>query len=122
MAIGDFGYVFGPETYHQLMQDVLWPPGGSPQGSVLGLDFNGARVRVSKAFPLGYVCTRCNGTGEGEESTYCRACKGAGETVVDGLAYNDAWQIMQITRPLPRKFDPRCTFAVPPRKLSCGLV
>ncbi len=75
-------------------------------------------VHESPLFPYEFNCRACDGTGEGQDSTYCSRCGGAGAVRVEGmmtatvttsLFSNDAVALPSatlITSKLPRKFDP----------------
>lgn len=79
------------------------------------------RICASHAFPTAPArCSRCEGTGEGDDSTYCHHCDGAGEIISEGVFSNGHTTVL-FKRDLPKKFEPRCTFAVPAPKLCRGL-
>jgi len=68
--------------------------------SVFGIRFN-----ETSAFPFVSPCTPCNGTGEGNTSTFCQKCDGAGAIKHEGMMQSGRQTIL-ITGHLPRKFDP----------------
>ena len=103
-------------NYYRLRQEV--PPLG--QGQAIG-SACGIPIRQSNAFPFSQDCKACGGTGEGEESTYCPKCKGAGSIKYEGVMQS-AGQTIILTGTLPRKFEPHFPLGIvrkPP--LSRGL-
>lgn len=47
--------------------------------------WGGVQVRENRMFPYVQSCGKCGGSGDGETSTYCPSCKGAGRTRVEGV-------------------------------------
>lgn len=84
--------------------------------------FVGLPIEESNLFPTLNACGRCAGSGEGDDSTYCGNCRGAGTIRTEGMMLHGLGNMTLITTPLPRKFEPRASFTVPPRKLCRGLV
>ena len=88
--------------------------------------FLGVPIRTSSAFPAINDCMDCNGTGEGETSTYCQKCDGAGRIQIDGMMTKGnplkGGETMLLRRELPKAFKPsfpRGIVALPP--LARGL-
>ena len=97
----------------------------SPQSAPQALDrcgsastLFGMRIEICSALPTRFECASCEGTGEGETSTYCRGCRGAGEIEAVGTTGDSL-----ITRALPRKFEPAFPSGIVAQpKLCRGLV
>jgi hypothetical protein len=78
----------------------------------------GIRIEICSALPTRFECASCEGTGEGESSTYCRGCRGAGEIEAVGTTGESL-----ITRALTRKFEPAFPSGIVAQpKLCRGLV
>lgn len=93
----------------------------APRSTARGMAF-GLPVHTSNAFPYTAKCKACDGTGEGEASTYCPKCKGAGSIKYEGMMQS-AGQTILLTSPLPKLFEPSFPSGlVPMPKLSRGLV
>lgn len=109
----------GPAAFDRLARGESFSNplrGGSIIGSAFGLP-----MRESPAFPHQWACQTCDGTGVGEESTYCPKCNGAGEIRAEGMMTNDRQSVI-LTSKLPRKFEPSFPVGlVPAPKLSRGL-
>lgn len=99
-----FGISINPLLYHDLKRSLERddPPPSALRVGSLNTAF-GVPIHTSPLFPIENRCAPCDGTGEGAESTYCKPCKGAGRTVIDGMMQNGAQTIM-ITRALPKAF------------------
>lgn len=81
----------------------------------------GLPIRESAAFPHQFQCSKCCGTGEGDTSTYCTGCNGAGEVRVEG-AITNGHQTTLLISPLPKLFAPYFPGGiVPAPQLSQGL-
>lgn len=113
---------FSPALYGQMGQQV------DKDASLVGnaanplfagpTSFAGIPISSSSLFPYEHSCPHCNGSGEGgSEATYCRQCKGAGKTIVDGMILQHGLTKL-IVRPLPPKFAPSFPFAVPLRAIQ----
>lgn len=63
----------------------------------------GVPIHTSAMFPFPANCSGCAGTGDGgHQSTWCIACAGTGQIMVDGMMRDDhANQTMLITRRMP---------------------
>jgi len=73
-----------------------------PYGSNLWL---GMKVEASNVFPTQHACSQCDGSGEGQTSTYCCRCAGAGHIKTIGMVTGSR-PLTMITAKLPRRFDP----------------
>lgn len=62
----------------------------------------GIPIHESPMFPYLYDCKECDGSGYGQESTFCKKCKGAGSVKVDGMMQAGRGMTL-ITGRLPRK-------------------
>lgn len=90
-------------------------------GPSVGQSLFGIPIRQSSAFPMVVTCSKCDGTGEGEESTFCPKCKGAGQQRFEGYMQNGPQTILWESQ-LPRRFDPSFPAGiVPPAPLASGL-
>lgn len=89
--------------------------GGKPSAHSL----YGIPTRENPMFPYVYGCKECEGSGYGQESTFCNKCKGAGSVKVEGVMQNDRSMTL-ITGRLPRKAYVRwpADVAVPLRVIS----
>lgn len=111
---GTFSY----QTYQELLRGFE-PRDYLPKSNFH--DFMGIRIQANSAFPFQMPCKACNGSGKGEESTYCPKCKGAGEIRYIGVMQNGS-QTIVLTAPLPKRFAPRFPSGIlPAPMLSRGL-
>lgn len=74
----------------------------------------GAQTVKSRLLPAKAWCLYCDGTGEGKTSTYCSHYSGAGEVEVEACRFDDNKITQTMPNILPKKFEPRATFKVPP--------
>jgi hypothetical protein len=102
--------IIGSRRLTDVMADALAPR--SPAANPIW----GIPVRESRAFPHQFACTKCGGTGEGDDSTYCTHCKGAGQIRVEGLMGGGPSNLTMITSKLPRAFEPRWTAEALPKR------
>lgn len=99
-------------------------------GAIVGLG-GGMSVIASNLFPYDAPCSCCSATGEGDTSTYCQRCGGAGEIEIIGTLMHEArsffdpapsgMTVIEGKRKPPR-FEPRFPAGiVSPALLSRGL-
>lgn len=62
----------------------------------------GIPIHENPMLPYVYDCKECEGSGYGQESTFCKKCKGAGSVKVEGMMQDDRGMTL-ITGRLPRK-------------------
>lgn len=111
--------------YHALdaLKHRIGDKADKPSGAVFANVANVA-IHKSSVFPYDIKCSTCRGTGEGEDSTYCRKCGGAGSIRVEGMMSSGRFgePMMLITSSLPKKFQPSFpTGLVPFPPMSRGL-
>ena len=98
--------VFSIATYYDLLERAdEWRSPAVSNPLLSPQSFGGVRIEQSAVFPMQLECAACGGTGEGEASTYCPKCKGAGENRYEGMMRNGAQTIL-LTVPLPKAFQP----------------
>ena len=75
---------------------------GDPHG-ILPRTYFGVPIQTSAMFPFPARCSSCAGSGDGGPlSTWCIACAGVGQVLIDGMMRDDhANQTMLITRRMP---------------------
>ncbi|USM11521.1 DnaJ-class molecular chaperone [Citromicrobium phage vB_CbaS-RXM] len=88
--------------------------------------FGGVKVQKSSVFPYESTCSKCNGTGEGIESTYCQPCHGQGATRIVGMMESGRRRTLMeipnmvlLTEPLPKKFAPSLPTGLVPKPPMC---
>ena len=99
--------VLSPQVLRDMMRKVetVAPAHNPIFGSASAPSFGGIPIRESTAFPMVVTCSKCDGTGEGEESTFCPKCKGAGQQRFEGYMQSGPQTILWESQ-LPRRFDP----------------
>ncbi len=81
------------------------------------------KVIQSPLFPYRMRCERCDGTGEGDDATYCRKCGGAGEIENEGVISEGGRVTSLIQNKLKPRFAPYFPAGlVRPPRMCRGLV
>lgn len=103
--------------YHDAMTYSLLA--GNPPYSATNT-FYGTPIRSSAAVAHQFQCSKCHGTGEGDESTYCEHCDGAGQVNLVGMIEQRGTTAM-IRDTLPKAFAPYFAATVAAPQLCRGL-
>lgn len=106
---------------HRRKDDLEYATGPQPWSEPRQAIYGGVKVVPSASFPMEYDCSHCDGTGEGETSTYCKHCHGAGRVRVEGMMKNGK-ETTFLTGRLPKKFQPSFPSGLVPKPpLSKGV-
>lgn len=131
----DFRETYAPQPYQSVLMDhltvsptvfrsfpVCQPPRSNPLHSGYLGGLLGIPMRESSLFPFEHGCSACGTTGEGETSTYCDKCGGAGEIRVVGVAQDRRHTTLLTEKIAIKAFAPYFPAGLVPPPTLKGLV